>query len=149
MVIRSNCSIDSPNMTLVSNYCLDICFLTELFVRLIGHTLLHKTTTIDYLNKTHTIIGLCYVRTEHTSRINSLRPSDSYFPNDSFKSLFLNANVWILIKISLKFVSRDPINNIQALVQMMASRQRCDGPLSEAMLISFTDAYMRYSAPMR
>ena len=29
-------------------------------------------------------------------------------------------NVWISIKISLKFVPKDPINNIPALVQIMA-----------------------------
>ena len=34
---------------------------------------------------------------------------------------FLNENIWILIKISLKFVHRGPINNIPALVQIMVS----------------------------
>ena len=32
-----------------------------------------------------------------------------HFTNNSFKSIFLNENVWILIKISLRFVSKGPI----------------------------------------
>ena len=40
-----------------------------------------------------------------------------------FKSIFPNENVWILIKISLKFVPKGPLNNILALVQIMAWRQ--------------------------
>ena len=35
----------------------------------------------------------------------------------------LNKNVYISIKISLKFVPKGPINDIQALVQIMAWRQ--------------------------
>ena len=36
----------------------------------------------------------------------------------------------------LKFVPRGPINNIPALVQIMAWRQPGDKPLSEPMLVS-------------
>ena len=52
------------------------------------------------------------------------------------KMRFLNENVWILLKISLKFVPKGPINNIPALVQIMAWRRPDDKPLSEAMLVS-------------
>ena len=45
------------------------------------------------------------------------------------------------IKISLKFVPRGPINNIPALVQIMAWRQSGDKPLSEPKLNRFTDIY--------
>ena len=38
------------------------------------------------------------------------------FPNIIFK----NENVWIPIKISLKFVPMGPINNMSALIRMMA-----------------------------
>ena len=38
-----------------------------------------------------------------------------------FKCNFLNENVWISITISLKFVPKDPINNIPTLVQIMAT----------------------------
>ena len=39
------------------------------------------------------------------------------------------------MKISLKFVHRVPINNIPTLVQVMASRQPGDKPLSEPMIV--------------
>ena len=52
------------------------------------------------------------------------------------KCIFLNENVWIPIKISLKFVPMGPINNIPALVQKMAWRRSGDKPLSEPMMIS-------------
>ena len=39
-----------------------------------------------------------------------------HFPDDIFKCIFLNKNVLILIKISLKFVPKGQINNIPALV---------------------------------
>ena len=47
----------------------------------------------------------------------------------------LNVNVKIFINISLKFVSNGPINNIPALVQIMAWRWPGDKPLSELMMI--------------
>ena len=36
---------------------------------------------------------------------------------------FFDENVWISIKISLKFVPKGPTNNIPALVQIMACRR--------------------------
>ena len=68
--------------------------------------------------------------------INSLRPRQNrrHFAGDVFKCDFLNENVWISIKISLKFVPQGPINNIPALVQIMVTQ--------------FNDAYMHHSASM-
>ena len=48
--------------------------------------------------------------------------------------LNLNENVWISIKISLKFVPKGPINNIPVLVQIMAWHRPGDKPLSETIL---------------
>ena len=83
--------------------------------------------------------------------LNSLRPRQNrrYFADDVFKCNFLNENVWIPIKISLKPVPKGPINNIPALVQIMAWRRTGDKPLSEPILTQFNDAYMRHSASMR
>ena len=53
-----------------------------------------------------------------------------------FKRIFLNGNIWISINISSKFVPRGPIDNIPALVQIMAWRRPGDKPLSEPMLVS-------------
>ena len=49
---------------------------------------------------------------------------------------------------SLKFVPKSPINNIPALVQIMAWPRTGDKPLSEPMMTQFNDAYMRHSASM-
>ena len=54
-----------------------------------------------------------------------------HFPDDIFKCTFLNENIWIPIKISLK--SR--INNIPALVQIKAWRRPGDKPLSKPMVV--------------
>ena len=50
--------------------------------------------------------------------LNTLRPRQNgrHFADDTFKPIFLNENVIILIKISLKFVPKGPINNVPALV---------------------------------
>ena len=50
--------------------------------------------------------------------------------------LKLNENVWISIKISLK--TNGPINNILALVQMMAWRRPGDKPLSKPMMVRWS-----------
>ena len=47
--------------------------------------------------------------------------------DDIFKCIFLNENVWISIKISLKFVFKGSINNIPALVQMLGQHQAIIG----------------------
>ena len=57
------------------------------------------------------------------------------FPDDIFKWIFLNENVWILINIPLKFVPRGPINNIPTLVQVMAWRRSGNKPLCEPMMV--------------
>ena len=41
-----------------------------------------------------------------------LRQNDRLLPDDIFKCIFFNENVWISIKISLKFVPKGLINNI-------------------------------------
>ena len=69
--------------------------------------------------------------------INTSRPRQNgrHFPDDIFKCIFLNENVCISIEISLMFVPKGPINNIPALVQIMAWRRPGDKPLSEPTLV--------------
>ena len=71
------------------------------------------------------------------SKLNTLRPRQDgrRFPDDTFERIFLKENVIILIKISLKFVPKGPINSILALVQIMAWRRSGDKPLSEPMMV--------------
>ena len=57
-----------------------------------------------------------------------------HFPDYICNCIFLNENVWISIKISLKLVPKDPINNIPTLVQIMAWHRPGDKPLSEPMM---------------
>ena len=65
-----------------------------------------------------------------------LRQNGRHFADDIFKCIFLNENVWFLNTISLKFVPKGLINNIPALVQIMAWRRPGDKPLSESMMVS-------------
>ena len=71
----------------------------------------------------------CHQRRGRFVCINILRSwqNGRHVPDDIFKSIFLNANVSIAIKISLKCVPRGPNNYIRAL----AWRRLGDKPLSE------------------
>ena len=60
---------------------------------------------------------------------------------------YMNEDVRISIKISLMIVPKGPINNIAALVQIMAWRRSDDKPLSEPMMVSLM-THMRHSASM-
>ena len=70
--------------------------------------------------------------------VKTLRPRQNgrHFPDDIMKCIFLNENARISLKISLKFVPKVRINNIPALVQIMAWRRPGDKPLSEPMIVS-------------
>ena len=69
--------------------------------------------------------------------VNSLRPGQNgcLFADDIFKCIFLNENVWISIYISLKFVPNGWIDNIPALVGIMAWCWKGDKPLSEPVTV--------------
>ena len=79
---------------------------------------------------------------------NSLSPRHNgrLFADDTFKRIFLNENIRISTKNSLKFVPKGLINNIPALVLIMAPTRR------QAIIWTndgqITDAYMRHSASM-
>ena len=75
---------------------------------------------------------------KHLIYINTLRPGRNrrHLADDILKCILLKENVKILIKFSLKCVPRGPINNIPALVQIIAWRRSGDKPLSEPMMVS-------------
>ena len=85
--------------------------------------------------------------------INTSRPIQISHSTDAiFKCIFLIENICISIKISLKFVPEDLINNISSLVQTMAWRRPGDKPLSEPMMISLLTQHspqLRHSASTR
>ena len=85
--------------------------------------------------------GHCYhfpqIR-HHSKLFNTLRPrqNEQHFADDILKRIFFNENVWISIKVSLIFVPKGLVNNIPALVKIMAWRRSGDKPLSEPMRVS-------------
>ena len=80
--------------------------------------------------------------------VNTLRPRHNlrHLADDTLKWILLNENLWISLKIALKFVPGIRINNIPALVQIMAWRWPGDIVWTNAG--KFTDAYMSHSASM-
>ena len=91
---------------------------------------------MQYMGKVSVRLVSC-ILTVRITPINTLRPIQNgrRFADDTFKRIFLNENVRISIKISLKFVPKVPISNILALVQIMAWRRSGDKPLSEPMMV--------------
>ena len=71
---------------------------------------------------------------------NTLRPRHNgrHFTDDMLKCISLNENFWILNKISPKQVPWCVMDNMAALVQIMAWRRTGDKSWSEAMLVCCT-----------
>ena len=87
----------------------------------------------------HVPVRLHHARFSSKSRkilINTLGPKQNgrHFPDDIFKCIF-NEDIWVSIKVSLKFVPKGRINNIPALVQIIAWRRSGEKPLSEALVV--------------
>ena len=59
----------------------------------------------------------------------------------SSNAFFLNETILIPLKIILQFVPKFPINNISALVQIMAWRRPGTKPLSEPMMVDYWRIY--------
>ena len=72
------------------------------------------------------------------STVNTLmsRQNCRHFADDIFKCISWNKNVWISLKITLKFVPNVRNNNIPALVQIMARYRPGHKPTSEPMVVS-------------
>ena len=70
-------------------------------------------------------------------------PFGEEMAGEIFKIIFVKENIWILIKISQKFVPRSPIDNKSTLVQVMAWRRTGDKSEPEQMPTQLTDAYIR------
>ena len=89
------------------------------------------------VNQLQVLVDLALFISFHTI-LNTLGPRQNgrHFADDVFKCNVLNENVWIPIKISLKFVPDVRNNNIPSAVQMMAWRRTGDKPLFEPMMVS-------------
>ena len=86
---------------------------------------------------THTGVDVNNTHPSMINPLNTFRPRQDvrHFSDAIYKYIFLKENVWIPIKISLKFVPKGPINNIPALVQIMAWRRPGDKSLYEPMMV--------------
>ena len=78
-----------------------------------------------------------------------LRQNGRHFPDDIFKCIFLNENVWILIMISLKFVPKDSSNWQYSSIGLDNDMElsRCQAIIWTDD-VQFADAYMHHSASM-
>ena len=87
-----------------------------------------------------------YLKSITAKQLNTLRlrQNGHYFPEDIYKCILFNKNVRILIKISLQFVSKDPINNIGSDNGL---RWPGNKPSSEPTRITRTPAFWGYPPP--
>ena len=85
-------------------------------------------TSSIHLARGHSFGGLTHFPLDKMASISQL----------IFKGIFINEKFCISIRITLKFVHNGPIDNIPALVQIMAWRRPGDKLLSEPMLTQFT-----------
>ena len=79
-----------------------------------------------------------------TSLLLNLSLSGLHFADDFFQFIVVREMVCILIKISLKFLPKRPIQNNTVLLKMRAQGRLGDKPLSAPILTQYIDAYMRY-----
>ena len=91
-----------------------------------------KKSMLEVLFESRTCAGLSEIKLTHWGRDKMATISQTTL----FNRIFLNENVRIFIKFSLKFVPKGPIINIPALVQIMAWRRPGDKPLSETMMVT-------------
>ena len=91
----------------------------------------------DYFSASEVTLEVYYQEILYSNR-NTLRPrlNGRHFTDKTHSKAFLNEDNGIWIKISLMFLPKDPINNISALVQIIAWPRPGDKPVSEPMLVS-------------
>ena len=106
---------------------------------------LHKSTKSKHANRVRamdpvTLFDFRWGRTRfnYDHCFDTLRPRQNgrHFTEGDFKDISLNENLRISIRISLKFIPIGQINNITAMVQIMAWRRSGDKPLSEPVMAS-------------
>ena len=115
--------------------------ITRINIDCIVEVLCHSPET-DVMSTTFT--GLkCYrleitVTSSNAQWVTTLRPIQNWchFTDNIFKCIFMNEDVRILFKISLKVVPKGPVYNIPALVLIKACCRPGNTPLSEPMMVS-------------
>ena len=104
----------------------------------ISNTIISKTDVRETMGWVSSVVWARLCNRYNAAYVNATRSRQNgrHFPDDNLKCIFLSENVWISIKISLKFVPRGPINNVPKLVQIMAWRRPGDKSLSELVVVS-------------
>ena len=129
---------------IVSNITLGVDILTDWEIYPLNSSPRHFTWSrkdVPQLLQGKTLVVIfCHMLYVPAMSTNSLRPRQNgwHFADNIFKC----------ISFSLRFVPKGPINNIPALVQIMAWRRPDDKPLSEKNGGYITDAYRHHSASM-
>ena len=95
-----------------------------------------RTKSLMYSAAKIKMIGQLGPTTDKQIDTLSPRQNGRHFPDDIFKGIFFNENECISLRISLKIVPYVRINNIPALVQIMAWRRPGGKPLSGPMMVS-------------
>ena len=101
---------------------------------------------ITHTNKQNVVALFVVGVYKRHSGLNSSPPGQNgrHFVDDVSKCICTNEKFCILNRLSLKLVPKGLINNIPALVEVMAWCRSGDKLLSESMLTYFTDALMRH-----
>ena len=88
----------------------------------------------SYIAFSHFRLRLVSVNAGCFINLLSPRQNGRHFPDNIFECIFSNENVWISIKVLLKFVPEGVINHIAALVQIMARRQDIIWAMMDSLL---------------
>ena len=89
-----------------------------------GHPPLHSSSGRHLTSRA--VLCLATVKVFFSFNSSPSGQNGRHFAGDIFKSIFLNENVWLPTKIPLKFVSKGPIKDIPASVQVMVWRRPGD-----------------------
>ena len=104
----------------------------------------HVNCTLDVDDQ----IRFLYVYEANIWMIETLRHLQNYRHFiDDIQYIFLKGDVFILIKISLRFLPRSLMPNSVALVQVMPWHRTGHKPFPEPMMTQLTDEYMHHQAP--
>ena len=125
--LKGPCGIKSSKLSAFRIWCLPCNFHKSKWTKKFG-VVCHLNQTFD-----HCIAG------------NWGRDKLPPFRSQHFQMHVLEWNVWNELTISLKFVSKVQNNNIPALVQIRAWCRSGDKPLSDSMMIWFTDVVSEHA----
>ena len=123
------------------NTALVICLAVTCFIYLTIHLLFFFSSRLVIVWSNYDPVHWCMHTQSDLGELTHL-PLDKM--NTMFKCIFLNENIWISNKISLKYVPWVLIDNMSALVQIMAWGRPGDKLLSETILTHFTDACIQH-----